>query len=184
MSAVVPFDDFPVPLETPWAIRSIVEPMITPEYLGEKDRDAALALIASIFLGIGAREDRIAMWMGIPRTTVRRMGARLRCAGIWVGSALAEDVYNEWMHDDLGRGNISFGLSVMVATGAVGAFRDPDGQILYVLPDSALVRRPVTYETGEICVRCGHGARYFGSLGCVTCSRRAMARRGRRGAAR
>lgn len=170
MNALSTLDDACVSIGVGAAIRSVIDPLIDGSGFGEEDRVPAEVILASIFLPMLAREDRIAAYLGHNESRVRRMGWRLRLAGIWVGTRLASDCYDEIMATDAMRANIGLSLYCGVARGAFWAFRRADGAMMFCR-DRPLP--PVHVEAAR-CSKCWTTTKYGQTGRCVECARRYM----------
>lgn len=153
------------------AIRDLVAPLVDGCILTEQYREGAEVVVASFFLPMLAREDRIAGYLGLPEARVRKMGWRLRIAEIWVGENLAPDCYAELFSDEPHRANISLALFAMVAQGYIWGRRDEDG-ITYSLQRPL----PPVHIDGTLCPKCWTTKRYGQTGKCVECARRYMRR--------
>lgn len=150
------------------AVFDIVDQMVSDDIVAPEHRDAAAVIVASFFLPMLAREDRIAAYLGLDRAKVRQMGWRLRLGGIWQGECLAKDCYDELFADDVeGSSAISLMLFCMVAKGTIWAQRD-NGEIFY----SHAKPMPPVHVEGRPCQKCWSTLRYGNGGQCVACMRR------------
>jgi hypothetical protein len=128
-------------------------------------------IVASIFVPLLAREDRIAAWLGISRERARRMGVRLRVAGIWQWLRLAQDCYDGIMGEEPFSVNVHMTLYAGVACGKYDAWRGAKGEMLFSLPGK---KQMPTLVDGNVCLRCGTTAKYTRNGDCVECVRRSV----------
>lgn len=161
-------DDAHVSISVGAAIREIVDQLVDGHILCEEHRLAAEVLVASFFVPLLAREDRIAAYLNRSHPKVRAIGRRLRAAGIWRGHRLTMDCYDMLMEEE--SGNLNMALLAMVGLGKIYGWRGADGEFVF---SAERPQSQVRYDA-EPCEKCSTTARYTESGTCIECQRRYM----------
>lgn len=96
-------------------IESTVKNWLATEVINEDDVVAAKVLLAA--MNIGPNADRIAKFVGVPRSQVREIGTRMRASEIWTdGRVEVEAIGQKGREED---GDMEFLLHIGVARGLI-----------------------------------------------------------------
>lgn len=165
------FIDVSADIRTGAVIWMIVDDLIEGGAIESEHRKFAGIIVAPIFAALGAREYRIASYLGLTKTFTRHCGAHLRASQLWIDDE-AEPTWKKELTEAEGiEGTMALVLGVLTAQGKVHSTLE-NGERYWKAGSNWMTR-----INAALCFNCGTRERYSETFQCVECARRYAANR-------